>query len=391
MTVFDIQAEELCLLYEYNQGNPFNGSEYVEILEDGISFVDSGYIVWVDMVSDGLDFSESFTPDHTPYCIIKDGFTFGELFGLPAQVSNSILNIIHTQTARPVDICFFELEVLHGIDIFWEEVSSGLHCVGYDQGVPYHWLTVFESWGFDTPATIVAVTFSESLDRLNMRHEVDQLYNFNNSVNEQLFTYGWPSIAWGKLIEDWYVLTDDLAPYLGFSITEHLFTDTMAGSQWIGNLPLNSTMFAYDVDQQIQGFSESMLETIDMEDLIQSPFIENLMASLGISGDIEKTNAIATLMLKENLRVSTTVALGMSMALGITDSIKVVEGSVLAMVVQDFVETLQDGFGVSVEAAMGFVMSKIIDDTLACNDSPLNNWYLNLLLAESLGTTEDIK
>ncbi|MBI9090135.1 MAG: hypothetical protein JEZ12_13045 [Desulfobacterium sp.] len=391
MTIFDVHAEELLLFYEYVQGNPFNGSEYSDIIKETLGFTTSSYVVYVDEIFETLSIVPSFDRHHTPYCIINEVLHAQEFYGFPAQVSHSILDVIHSQKTPAVDICFFELEVLHGIDIFWEDVSSGIHSTGFVKGVHYYWMNLYEYLSAGDPATLVKVNFARSLDRVNMRHRVEQLYNFNNFIGERLFAYGWPTIAWGKLIDEGFVIESSLARYLGFSVNDYLFTQTTAQSKWEGQQTLNSTIFAYDVDKQVQGFSESMLEDINMEELIKAPFIEKLMGTLGVAGDLEKTNTITALMLKENIRVKTTVALAMSMALGATDAMDLVEDSVLATVVQDYVETLQDGFGVSVDSAMGFVLSKLIEDTLAGTDSPLLKWYVDVALAESIGFTEEIK
>jgi len=390
MTVFNDQAEELLLFYEYVQGNPFNGSEYSDVIYEVVGFVVSSYVVYVDELFETLAIVPSFDSHHTPYCIIQEGFHAQEFYGFPAQVSQSVLDVVHSQKTPEIDICFFELEVLHGIDIFWEEISSGLHCVGYDQGVPYYWMNMYEYLGIGDPATIVKVNFANSLDRVNMRHTVEQLYNFNNCIQEQLFTYGWPSIAWGNLIEDGYVIDDSLARYLGFSVTDYLFTQTRAQSRWVGKHTLKSNIFVYDVDKQIQGFSEDMADAITISELIKAPFLEKLMTDLGVSGDIEKTTTITSLLLKENIRIKTTMALAMGMALGISDGIKLVESSVLATVLQDYLETIQDGFGIGVDSAMNFVMSQLITDSLVGTDSPLLNWYMELALDESIGFSEEI-
>lgn len=388
MADFDIHVDELCMLYEYQQGTLFNGLEYFNTVEESLGLSTPTYIVFVDELAETIGFSESHDPVHM--LVLLESLGLEEQFGFPSQVSATSLEVIHGQVVRPVDVCYFGLEVLHGIDIFWEEVSSGLHGTSDAKGVPYHWFTMYESFEALDEDTIVKVTFSTVPDFFNMRHTVEQLYNFNNFLNEQMFTYDWPGLAWGKLIEDGCILGSALTRYLGFVANDCLFTQTQAQSMWNGKQVIDDRMFAYDTGKLVQGFSEAMGETVGITDLAKAPFIEKLMGVLGITGGIEKTNFKISLVLKEAVKIKTALTLALIMLPNVKDGFTVADNQVLAELMVDYLETIKDGFGINIDSALNFVMSKLIEDTLTGNDSALIKWYLDILLAESIDFTEEI-
>ena len=389
MADFDIQVDELCMLYEYQQGTLFNGLEYFDTVEESLGLSTPTYIVFVDELAETIGFSGSYAPVHM--LVLLESLGLEEQFGFPSQVSATSLEVIHGQVVRPVDVCYFGLEVLHGIDIFWEEVSSGLHGTSDAKGVPYHWFTMYESFEVLDEDIVVKVTFSTVSDFFNMRHTVEQLYNFNNFIGEQLFIYGWPGLAWGKLIEDGCLLEDSLFKYLGFSLIEYLFGSTKADSGWIGSQVLDSKMFVYDTNKQIQGFTENMVEALALIGVSKVPWMEKLLGNLTVSDNIEQTRMSTTMILNETLQIEAIVTVVLRILAGINDKFVMNESSVLATVIQDYMETIQDGFAVSIETVFNFVLSQLMSDIITGTDSSLSTWYLDLVMTDSMNLTEEIK
>ena len=308
MADFDIHVDELCMLYEYQQGTLFNGLEYFDTVEEGLDISCPTYIVFVDELSETMGFSESYAPVHM--LVVLEGLGLEEQFGFPSQVSATSLEVIHGQVVRPVDICYFGLEVLHGVDIFWEEVSSEIHSTSFAKGVPYHWLMLYEYFEVLDDGTIVKVTFSEVPDRINMRHTVTQLYNFNNFVNEQLFTYGWPGIAWGKAVDENLSSLDALSEIIGLSAIDYLWNQDKTDSKWIGEHLLKSGMFSWDKNDAARGYECNADDALAINDCIVSRFLELIMEAFATAGDISSTNekkksySISSVAFKEYAGVS---------------------------------------------------------------------------------------
>lgn len=383
MSNLEVIVEEYCLFYEYVQGNTFNGLEYNDTIEDGFDLSHAVYHVWNDLLVEEVDFTEAFIPYH--YQVIAEALGFEEQFGLPIQVSATSLEIMHEQKVRPIDIAFFSLEVLHGVDIFWEELSSGLHSTEYTQGVPYHFFKNIDYLSLDNPATVVKVNFAQSLDRFNMRHTVEQFYNFNNIVREQFFVYDWLTIGWGKLAEDCIKLADSMARYIGFSLCEYLFPTTSAEARFIGDHTLSERVFVYDQAKQVKGYSDTLEDAMDVSCLVQAPYFARLLAGIGLTDDLELTNTIATLVLTEVMQAKATVLIGLSIVFSIKDNMVMVDEFTLAALTRDYVNTIEDGFGLSVEAAASFVVCQVIEDAIAGEDTALKQLLIDTALEDSAG------
>ena len=382
MSSFDLTLGETFLFYEYVQGPAFNGLEYFNDVEETFDLAHSVSHVFNDLLADGFAVSSDFNPYH--HLSVAEFLSFDSVFGLPVQVSATSLEVLHSQTVRDIDIAFFSLEVLHGVDIFWEEVSSGWHGTNYAQGVPYYWFTPSEWLNIDEEAIVVKVNFATSLDRLNMRHTVDQTYDFNNIIFDQFFIYGWPTLAWGALASDGFSLDEITMQYLGFYAHEYLAMGTETESQWHGDHLLSEKVFIYDWAKQIQGFSNTISDAIDIASALKVPYFDRLISGIDYSGDIELTNTVATLILAEVLKAQASIGIGLQVIYGIQDGMALT-GGITSALAQDYISTIEDGFGISAETASQFVFFKVIQDAIAGTDSSLSKAFVDAIIEDSTG------
>lgn len=228
------ECDEYFLLFEYMQGNSFGGLLYDDLIEEDLAIDDSDYVVYVEEVSDSLSFASSLAPSHEPYCHIDDGFYLTSQFGLPVRAYQSALTVLHTCKVVPIDFCFMSVEVLHGVETYYEELSSGLYSVDFTAPANYVLETVYESYAIVfvpdmyIPEITVKYTLSTN-DILNYMHDVSQDYYFNCLADDNIGLYPrmrfgyhvnahsqWrmDSFAYnaiGKVADDYIMLDDDRA------------------------------------------------------------------------------------------------------------------------------------------------------------------------------------
>lgn len=375
MSILDVDISETILFYEYCQGNSFNGLEYDDTIEDGFGLYHDVYHVWNDLLEDSMGLEAAFTPYH--YMVIGERLSLGEEFGLPIRVSATNLAVIHEQRIRQVDIAFFGLEVLHGVDIFWEEVSSAWHATEYTQGVPYYWFDNIDYLGLDVNSTVVKVNFAQSLDRLNMRHNVDQTYDFNNIIQDRFFIYDWPNIGWGKTAKDSMLFADTAARAIGFSLYEYLFPQSVADSKFVGDHVIRDNAFIWDKSQQVKGYSDTLEVIFDLSDIMSAPYFGRLVSGLDICDDLELTNTITSLALAETIKAISTVAVCLNIAFGVNDVLTMLDEFTLSALVRDYVDTIEDGFNLSAETASNFIIFRVIEDALSGEDTALMKLFIN--------------
>ena len=106
-----------------------------------------------------------------------------------------------TTPVVPALIANVHMDVLHGVDIYWEELSSELQAhSSYVNAVPYWWEWIYESFNIEMtepqplPPLLVVRKLTVN-DLVNMRHDVSQEYLFNSKCFEELFV--WDAVVWG--------------------------------------------------------------------------------------------------------------------------------------------------------------------------------------------------
>lgn len=195
------EIEEYIWLDETIQGNVnVAGLVFDNLLEETIEFGREDVLtVYVEQIADGFAIAEAFTPYHQAF--VNEALYIYEFFGTPLRVKQSVLNLIMTSPLPPVKIAHVHLDILHGIDVYWEEVSSELQChSGYVNAVPYYWEWLYDSLAIDMtePQPLPPITMTLKLltnDLVNMRHAVEQEYLFNSKCLEVMFA--WDRIVWG--------------------------------------------------------------------------------------------------------------------------------------------------------------------------------------------------
>ena len=314
MTVYNDQVEDYIWYTLYMQGNVnIAGLVFDDLLTESFDFIDTIYTVNVELVTSEFDLSESLAPEH--HCFIEDGFSMSEVFGFPSRIKQMAINVIHQSIVSPVHLCHMHVDIVHGVDTYWEEIGDNVHFpTESDDTVKlafFYFPWVYETFDLDfemaegTPGVWKGV-FSEVSDLINMRHELDALWYFNNLSDEKLFIYEKPALGWNHAVEDGFVITDNVQRYLGFKLIEYLFFNIEnVDVHWIGNNYLWDNLFIYDKGDGVRGFNEQAFESFLIEDNISAPlFIEKLMEEMNLSGELPETIGKTTLTVEETLEVS---------------------------------------------------------------------------------------
>lgn len=118
MSVFLSEIEEYLLFSEKQQGNVnISGLIFDEYLYEAFDLEQTVYRVSTELLSEEISFLEGFSPDHI--CVLTDTFNFEEIkLGIPTFVNAVSLEVLHSAPVSPVDICFMQVDILHGPDTF---------------------------------------------------------------------------------------------------------------------------------------------------------------------------------------------------------------------------------------------------------------------------------
>jgi len=228
MSEIYLEAEDYLWFVESIQGNVnVAGLVFDDLIEETFDAGHDAYVAWTDLIDDTFGITEDFNPYHLP--AINESLVFGEFFGSPLRVAQSILNVMTKAPMTPVKIAHVYVEILHGPDSFWEEVSSELQChSSYANAVPYYWEWIYESLDIDMTEPqpnppIYLRLYLSSNDLVNMRHDVVQEYLFNSMCFEELFI--WDAVVWGwdKLLDESLVSTDAIQEIIGKVADDYLY------------------------------------------------------------------------------------------------------------------------------------------------------------------------
>jgi hypothetical protein len=204
MAIAYFEIEEYIWLDETIQGNVnVGGLVYDDLIEETLDLGPEEVLtVYSDVLLETLDFADDprrVGGQH--WTEIYDTIDIQERFGVPLRVRQSVLNLIMTTPVTPALIAHVHMDVLHGVDVYWEEVSDELQChSSYANAVPYYWEWIYESFDIDMtePQPLPPIylrLYLNSNDLVNMRHEVVQEYLFNSKCFEELFI--WDAVVWG--------------------------------------------------------------------------------------------------------------------------------------------------------------------------------------------------
>ena len=162
-----------------------------------------------------------------------------------------------TTPVTPALIANVHLDVLHGVDIYWEDVSDELQChSSYANAVPYYWEWIFESIDIDMTepqplSPIYLRLYLLATDLVNMRHDVEQEYLFNSMCFEEIFI--WDEIVWGwdHLVADSLVDTDSIQEIIGKIADDYLY---------LGDAPVPQVTVLHIMDERFFIFDEGTHE-----------------------------------------------------------------------------------------------------------------------------------
>jgi hypothetical protein len=397
MTVFNDHLDEYLWIQLYMQGNVnVPGLIFDDLLYEYMDLIDTNYTVNVDLVESGFNLAESFDPLHL--MMVEESFDFSEVFGFPSRIKQVAINVIHEPVVSPVDLCHMQIDIVQGVDIFWDEVSDGLYFPTESDDVAkvamwfFGWC--YESLDMDfemaegTPGVTKSV-FPFASDNINSRHEIEARWEFNNKSTEQLFTYDSPGLGWQQDLSEGFVITDNVRRYLGFTALDHLFMAGESSSFWTGIEALKETFFTWDISKGVNGWDEQALEALALSDEVVSPFLVKILEDLVLDGSPDKTVGKTTLTVAERIKVQETAQMISSVAALVSESFKVTD-SFSTAVTRGYNEALQDGFAINVDAIGNMILVKLIEEALTHTDSPLIAWFMDVIVNESLSVGGEI-
>ena len=254
------EIEEYLWFDETIQGNVnVGGLVYDDLIEETLDLgPEEVLMVYSDVLEETLDFADD--PRYVGglhYTAVSDWIDFQEAFGPPLRVRQSVLNLIMTTPVTPALIANVHLDVLHGVDIYWEDVSDELQChSSYANAVPYYWEWIFESIDIDMTepqplSPIYLRLYLLATDLVNMRHDVEQEYLFNSMCFEEIFI--WDEIVWGwdHLVADSLVDTDSIQEIIGKIADDYLY---------LGDAPVPQVTVLHIMDERFFIFDEGTHE-----------------------------------------------------------------------------------------------------------------------------------
>lgn len=214
-------VEEYLWFNEYQQGNVnVAGLVFDDLIEETLELGREDVLtVFSEQIADSFEFSESFAPLHFPVC--SETFNIYEFFGTPLRVRQSVVNLIMKPPLVAAKIAAVHLDILHGIDIYWEEVSSEVMLrTTYANAVPYYWEYMYESFDIDMtepqpePPVFLSLKLAAT-DIVNMRHSVEQEYFFNSKCLERFFMWDDQIWGWSKTLVDEIKARGDVQEIIG--------------------------------------------------------------------------------------------------------------------------------------------------------------------------------
>lgn len=370
---FFADISEYVGLFEEVQGNLTMGLVWEHVIEESMGLEQELYLVWTEQINDEFDLDVGFDPFHILF--LDETIDVYEIMGgVPIEVQHSNINVVHAREAAPVKIWWFGANVVHGPDVFFEEVISNVHCRStYANGVPYYFREVYESIDFEFhniqphPGVTKTVKLSTG-DLVNMRHSVDQQYYFNNLSADRLFVYDNGLWGWKHDIDDQFQVGDYAIRQLVFSLIDHLFPGDMASGQWKGGVSANERLFAWDKGQIAHRWPDVIAEGIGVTDAAIAPIFASLLDELGIASDLDLTTGKIQLSVDDQMRVQSAALVLETMMAKVLDGFTVVDHST-AVLIKKYLENILDGIELSSETMAGMIFLDIIEEGLSGADT----------------------
>jgi hypothetical protein len=304
MAEWQLTIEEYLWFTEYQQGNVnVVGLVYDDLVEETLCLEHEVYTVWVEQIFDSLELTEGdftitgsgpiYRTTGIHWTAVSDTVAFAEFFGSPIRVKQSVISVAMTNPVVPALIAHMHLDVLHGVDTYWEEVSDELQCHSfYANAVPYYWEWIYESIDIDMtepqplPPIYLRLYLSNN-DLVNMRHDVTQEYYFNSKCFEEFFV--WDGIVWGwdhKVAES-LVSTETMQEIIGKVADDYLLMQESASPRVSVLHILDDRVFIFDEGTHEKYYLLTAADTIAiMEDQVSFRAISGvdpIVEALGIS------------------------------------------------------------------------------------------------------------
>lgn len=328
------------------------GLVWENTVDDGFGLNQEVYTVWLEQINEEFDLAPGFDPYHI--LALSESFEIHGILGeVPIEVHHANINVVHAREAAPVKIWWFGANVIHGPDVFFEEVISNVHCRStYANAVPYHFREVYESIDFEFhniqphPGITKTVKLSTG-DLVNMRHSVDRQYYFNNLSADRLFAYDGSVWGWGHDIDDQFQVGDHAVRQLVFSLIDHLFPGDTASGQWKGGVSANENLFAWDKGQIVHVWPDVLSEGMGITDTAVVPILETLLETLDATEDIGGTNWINQLTAADRVIAEAAVTIVKNYVGLVTDGF-LIDGPDPGLFISKHIEALDDGFSMAV-------------------------------------------
>lgn len=313
MAIAYFEVEEYIWFDETIQGNVnVGGLVYDDLIEETLDLGPEEVLtVFSDVLEETLDFADDprrVGGQH--WAAVSDNIDFQEKFGVPLRVRQSVLNVIMTTPVTPALIANVHLDVLHGVDVYWEEVSDELQChSSYANAVPYYWEWIFESIDIDMtepqplPPIYLRIYLSSN-DLVNMRHDIVQEYLFNSKCFEEFFV--WDGIVWGwdHQVAESLVDTDALQEIIGKIADDYLYLEDAETLLLKVLHIIDDRFFIFDAGTHEKYYLLTAADTIAiMDDEVSFGAVvgvDPIVDALGISETVS-TQAIFTRLAAESL------------------------------------------------------------------------------------------
>ncbi len=403
-------VEEYIWLDETIQGNVnVAGLVFDDLLEETLELGREDVLtVFSEQVEESLDFAEAFTPYHQAFC--NDTITVEECFGTPLRVRQSVMNLIMTAPLVAAKISHVHLDVLHGIDIYWEEVSSELQAhSSYANAVPYYWEYIYESLDIDmtepqpNPPLYLVLKLLEN-DLVNMRHTVEQEYLFNSKCFEELFVWQEMTWGWAKAVESPLEAADTIQEIIGKVADDYLYlVDEQELRLKVKHL-INDRVFIFDTGTHEKYYLLTAADTIDFSDSLMEIFGQVIAESLILQG-VPVSGVFRYITAEESLHsVDTAVSERYYLCLA-DETVDLTDGEVTFLSLKkSIVETLHASAttvtlgrfgGLASESLIfadidSYVHGLIIEEGLAFGDVDLTRWVFNVLIESGCNVAEII-
>lgn len=279
-----LEIDEYLWFTEYQQGNiNVSGLIFDDTILEGFSIFHDAYTLWIEQVEDGFNLEEGdftihgsgnrFNTTGIHWPIAFEGINFAEAYGAPLRVRNTVLNLTMTTPVVPARIANIHLDVLcSGWDIYWEDIDEQFMCHStYANAVPYRLENIFESIWMDMeePQPMPPITLSmflDATDLVNMRHEVEQWYDFNSKCFEEFFVWDEYTWGWAHQVDDTTDFLEAIQEAIGKVANEYIYLGESSVIALKVKHAIDDRFFTYDTAEADRFYVVVAADTFSISD-----------------------------------------------------------------------------------------------------------------------------